>query len=285
MGEVFLAEHQRIERRAAIKVLMPERTREAHTVRRADDQVDGSVAVTCDHPSGSLFSLGTTVVTCTATDRHGNTGSPARFSVQVKDTLPPLLHLPAPTPTIATSAQGAVVTYVAAATDGADPAPQVSCAPASASRFPLGTTAVTCTGTDRSGNRAQESFTQLVTVSWSNLLAPIDLLGLAAFLRGLPVAVQFSLTGPSAGITNLGARLFVAPVDSAGRVGSERPAVALAPGVANLFRFVPLLNQYLLSLNTGGLGAGIWQLRVDLGDGLRTPRVSGCSDGALFPEC
>src|SRR6266478_724691 len=34
MGEVWLAEHQRIERRAAIKVLMPERTREAHTVRR-----------------------------------------------------------------------------------------------------------------------------------------------------------------------------------------------------------------------------------------------------------
>ena len=34
MGEVFLAEHQRIERRAAIKVLVPERTRDAETVRR-----------------------------------------------------------------------------------------------------------------------------------------------------------------------------------------------------------------------------------------------------------
>jgi serine/threonine protein kinase len=34
MGEVFLAEHQRIARRAAIKVLMPERTRDADTVRR-----------------------------------------------------------------------------------------------------------------------------------------------------------------------------------------------------------------------------------------------------------
>jgi serine/threonine-protein kinase len=34
MGEVFLAEHQRIQRRAAIKVLMPERTRDADAVRR-----------------------------------------------------------------------------------------------------------------------------------------------------------------------------------------------------------------------------------------------------------
>jgi serine/threonine-protein kinase len=34
MGEVFLAEHQRIERRAAIKVLMPEHTANAEAVRR-----------------------------------------------------------------------------------------------------------------------------------------------------------------------------------------------------------------------------------------------------------
>jgi eukaryotic-like serine/threonine-protein kinase len=34
MGEVFLAEHQRIDRRAAIKVLVPERTQDAETVRR-----------------------------------------------------------------------------------------------------------------------------------------------------------------------------------------------------------------------------------------------------------
>jgi serine/threonine-protein kinase len=34
MGEVYLAEHQRIARRAAIKVLMAERTRDADTVRR-----------------------------------------------------------------------------------------------------------------------------------------------------------------------------------------------------------------------------------------------------------
>jgi hypothetical protein len=47
------------------------------------DKVDGSVTVNCDHGSGSTFGIGTTTVTCTATDAHGNkaTGS---FTITVK---------------------------------------------------------------------------------------------------------------------------------------------------------------------------------------------------------
>jgi hypothetical protein len=135
---------------------------------------------------------------------------------------------------------------------------------------------VACAATDHSGNRATGSFPVQVTVSWSNLLAPIDPLGLSVFVRGLlplPVAVQFALTGASAGMTTLSARLFVAPVDGAGRVGPEVPATG-ALGVGNLFRFVPLVGQYLLSLDTRGMAAGVWQLRVDLGDGVaHTARI------------
>ncbi|MGA8810845.1 MAG: HYR domain-containing protein, partial [Thermoanaerobaculia bacterium] len=39
----------------------------------ANDLVDGSRPVTCDHASGSTFPLGTTTVQCTATDTHNNT--------------------------------------------------------------------------------------------------------------------------------------------------------------------------------------------------------------------
>ena len=54
----------------------------------AEDAVDGPVPVTCDPASGSLFPLGTTKVTCTATDSSGNTGTAtADFTV-----------LPAPVP-------------------------------------------------------------------------------------------------------------------------------------------------------------------------------------------
>ncbi|MCN9241163.1 VWA domain-containing protein [Streptomyces sp. RY43-2] len=41
----------------------------------AEDAVDGTLPVTCDPASGSRFPVGTTEVTCTATDASGNTGT------------------------------------------------------------------------------------------------------------------------------------------------------------------------------------------------------------------
>ena len=48
----------------------------------------GSVAVTCTPPSGPVFPLGTTTVTCVARDATGNTAS-VSFSVRVIETTPP----------------------------------------------------------------------------------------------------------------------------------------------------------------------------------------------------
>ena len=245
----------------------------------ATDAVSGALPVDCS-PSASpsapaLFPLGVdTTVICEATDGAGQTTTRS-FVVRVRDTTAPTLTVPAQAiQAVAVSVAGVTVSYAASAHDVADPSPVVSCAPASGSGFALGTTLVGCSATDGSGNHSAASFPVVVTVSWSNLLAPVDLLGTATFLRGLPLAVQFSLTGGSAGITNLPARLFLAPVDSSGHVGAEHPAPGLAPGVGNLFRFVPLVHQYLLSLNTLGTAAGTWQLRVDLGDGVtRTARI------------
>ena len=42
---------------------------------KADDDCDPSPSLSCDPPSGSLFPLGTTLVTCTARDRCGNTAT------------------------------------------------------------------------------------------------------------------------------------------------------------------------------------------------------------------
>jgi len=58
----------------------------------ATDVVDDAVAAACEPPSGSTFPIGTTTVTCTATDAFGNTGSTS-FDVSVVDTIAPVLTL------------------------------------------------------------------------------------------------------------------------------------------------------------------------------------------------
>jgi hypothetical protein len=51
----------------------------------AIDAVDGLTAADCSPPSGSVFPIDTTAVTCAATDAAGNAATPAGFSVTVMD--------------------------------------------------------------------------------------------------------------------------------------------------------------------------------------------------------
>ena len=59
-------------------------------------------------------------------------------------------------------APGEVVTFTVTASDCQDPAPGVVCVPPSGSFFPRGTTPVTCTATDASGNQAVSQFPVVV---------------------------------------------------------------------------------------------------------------------------
>jgi hypothetical protein len=54
----------------------------------ANDIVDGLLATACSPASGSTFPLGTTTVTCSVTDEHGNSAS-GTFTVEVVDTTAP----------------------------------------------------------------------------------------------------------------------------------------------------------------------------------------------------
>lgn len=80
------------------------------------------------------------------------------------DTTPPVLTLPAPITATATSVAGAVVSYVASATDQVDGAIVPVCLPASGSMFPIALTTVTCAAVDSRGNLATGTFTVRVTV-------------------------------------------------------------------------------------------------------------------------
>jgi HYR domain len=161
----------------------------------ATDVVDVSVSVNCTHASGSTFALGTTTVSCTASDAHGNTAS-GSFDITVQDTTPPALHLPADITTQATGNSQAVVAYTATATDLVDGSVPVSCSPASGSAFPAGSTTVSCSATDAHNNPATGSFTVTVVYGWAGFFQPVDNLPTVnAVKAGSAIPVKFSLSG------------------------------------------------------------------------------------------
>jgi hypothetical protein len=90
----------------------------------ANDLVDGSRPVTCDHASGSTFPLGSTTVQCTATDTHNNTAH-GSFTVLVQDTTPPTIVSATASPSNLWPPNHKMVdvTVTVIATDLVDPAP------------------------------------------------------------------------------------------------------------------------------------------------------------------
>jgi hypothetical protein len=114
-------------------------------------EVDPNLQAQCSPASGSLFALGSTTVTCTATDSNGT--STLQFLVLVTDTTAPDLTVPDDITTT-----NAVVSFTATATDIVDGTITPVCTPASGSTFDVGTTEVVCVATDSSLNETVKSF-------------------------------------------------------------------------------------------------------------------------------
>lgn len=142
----------------------------------SQDIVDGTQDATCAPASGSAFPLGNTVVTCAATDAHGNVATPASFTVSVLDTQPPAIsNLPGDQTLEATSAAGASFVFAPTAFDVVAGAVAVTCAPPSGSTFALDTTTtVACTALDNFNNTAEASFTVTVQDTTGPVIAPHD---------------------------------------------------------------------------------------------------------------
>ncbi|MCP5518014.1 MAG: HYR domain-containing protein [Verrucomicrobiales bacterium] len=133
----------------------------------AIDNCSGTT-VSCTPASDSFFPTGTTLVNCTATDDAGNF-STCSFSVTVEDTEDPVIVCPADITVDAGSPAGTAVAFEATATDNC-PGVAVSCAPASGTVFPIGTTLVECTATDRAGN-ADSCYIAVTVLSPEQMLA------------------------------------------------------------------------------------------------------------------
>jgi hypothetical protein len=159
-----------------------------------DEAGDSTAAtVSCTQASGSTFAIGTTTVTCVATDADDTPSTVSQsFNVTVLDTDLAITGVPADITTNATSPSGAVVTYAlpSAIDEAGDNAPAtVSCAPSSGSTFSIGTTSVTCTATDTddSPSTASQSFT--VTVLDTDLA-----------ITGVPADITTNATSPSGAV-------------------------------------------------------------------------------------
>ncbi len=129
-----------------------------YSTPRVADACDEFPALVCDPPSGSLFPIGDTVVTCTATDFSGNSIT-CSFNVIVEDNTPPSISCPADIVVECESPAGTIVDFTAIASDTCDPNPVVECNPAPGSTFPPGQTVVRCSATDFSGNETTCEFT------------------------------------------------------------------------------------------------------------------------------
>lgn len=124
---------------------------------------------TCSPPSGNCFPVGTTTVTCTAKDAV-NLMASCTFTVTVQDTQPPSITCPgnitSTTGACPPSSSG-TVNFTVTQSDNCSGVTTVcrnqnNQVVTPGQSFPVGTTTVTCTATDASGNAASCSFTVTV---------------------------------------------------------------------------------------------------------------------------
>jgi YVTN family beta-propeller protein len=114
-------------------------------------------AVSCIPPSGSFFQVGITPVTCST-----DAGSSCSFTVTVNDNQTLAISCPANSNQLTDPGQcTAVVSYTPVVSDNCHNSSFV-CSPPSGATFPIGTTAVSCTARDPSGNAAGCGFTVTV---------------------------------------------------------------------------------------------------------------------------
>jgi HYR domain len=133
-------------------------------VSATDVEDDPDPTPTCTPAGGSVVALGTHTISCSVTDSAGATTT-GGFDVTVVDTTAPTLSGVPSDVHVTTGDPGGIAVSFATptATDVVDASPTVGCSPASGSTFAVGTTDVTCTATDASGNSQSASFTVDVT--------------------------------------------------------------------------------------------------------------------------
>nr|AIF21399.1 hyalin [uncultured marine thaumarchaeote SAT1000_04_F07] len=129
--------------------------------------IGGIVGLSCDWPSGTFFSVGTTTVTCTAVDTAGNMAIASFtitvvYSVEADTTLPVFVHVD-DIETSSTNPEGIVYNYaIPQVSDNIGVTIGPTCTPPPGSIFLIGITNVVCTAGDAAGNVGNTTFSVTV---------------------------------------------------------------------------------------------------------------------------
>ena len=238
--------------------------------------VDATAASVCSMSSGvvSFLSSGSCIL-------DANQGGNANYSAAAQAQQTFTVSKASQTISFSTTApNNAVVggqTYApaASATSGLPVAITVDTASAAVCSISGGAVSFQAVGTckldaNQSGNasytaaaQVQQAFTvSSPTPTWSGFEQPINADGSSIFKLGRTVPVKFQLTGASAGITNLQARLYVTKITN-NVLGTDTEAISTsAADSGNTFRYDPTSQSYIFNLGTSNLTAGTYQLKI-----------------------
>ena len=167
------------------------------TAPTAADNCTSPVTLTNNAPASGLYPVGVTTVTWTATDAYGNATTRTQ-TVTVTDAIAPVITAPATITANAGSTCTATIALTAPAVSDNCTAPNsitvTNNAPAGGV-FPIGTTTVTWTATDASGNSSTRTQTvTVIDVTVPSLTTPVAMTASA----GANCTATISLTAPIA---------------------------------------------------------------------------------------
>jgi hypothetical protein len=256
-------------------------------VSATDPEDDPDPTPSCTPAAGSLLPLGPQAVSCSVTDSAGATTT-GGFQVTVVDTTAPTLsgvpsdiHVTTPDP------DGAAVSFsTPTASDIVDPSPTVGCDHPSGSSFPVGTTKVTCTAMDASGNPRTASFSvdvQYAAPHSANAIWLEPVGGGGTFSsnhsRTIPVKVRLFIDSVerSTGDAHLGV------VPCAGGDAALDQVMTFSGGRWNAALDTSMLAGacYTVTASIDGLAAG--SFRLDLGADVATTRAAPKANSTVAP--
>ena len=168
--------------------------------------------------------------------------------------------------------------FTATATDNCDPSPVLSYSIAPGSGLPVGTTPITCTAIDSSGNQSSCTFTiTRAPLDFTGFLSPIGgadasdgsfASPLRTFKLNSTVPVKFTAACNGSPVHSGIHRLQVIQYTTQTTAGDPIDATPTdAATTGDQFRLTDLQWQFNLDTRATGMSAGIWLLRATLSDG------------------